>query len=528
MSPPPQLPELDLSKKSMEAAASAKLPESAESYEIGGPATAPVSTAEHHSTLRSLVGSMASLNMSGNGSTSAHSTTAARSSRDVVRLMGGRGKRFSFFESSSNSNGGSGNISALSSSIGGSQGGLSGTHIGAGGTMSAVQTPTMGMATTNAVSSPSSLRAFDRLRRKVSTNGAHTRSRSGTLSMDESPLVLAGRPSLSGSQHSHSQRDGDTLGSMVGRAISAATGGVGDSGRSRETAANAVATGSMPNLTELSVVLKDVYAGIKSKPLGQPPFARHATMLHEQQQNNANYHAHSGSQYSTNNGLARGSHDQMRPGNPRSSVGFANGGKQSMEADMLGYSRQSHAGYGEHDPHGHSGAGRPSSVRSMPMHPMQRTRSITSMTKAAVSAAAAGSAGVRRPPHHPDLRAATYAPDATRRSGSSMINFGAAVSSGTGGAMRASPSSVSMGAGGSGMSFMPSTAYTAYMRSPMENQHIRSGVLVRKHLFERAGKKASHRAWRTCYVSVDRGTVAMYKMDGRHGGHPDGRELTDT
>ncbi|KAJ2022243.1 Vacuolar protein sorting-associated protein 41, partial [Coemansia sp. S85] len=58
--------------------------------------------------------------------------------------------------------------------------------------------------------------------------------------------------------------------------------------------------------------------------------------------------------------------------------------------------------------------------------------------------------------------------------------------------------------------------------------HIRSGVLVRKHLFERAGKKASGRAWRTCYVSVDRGTVAMYKMDGRQGAHPDGRELTDT
>ncbi|ORX74059.1 PH domain-like protein, partial [Linderina pennispora] len=66
------------------------------------------------------------------------------------------------------------------------------------------------------------------------------------------------------------------------------------------------------------------------------------------------------------------------------------------------------------------------------------------------------------------------------------------------------------------------------MRSPIENRFIRSGVLVRKHLFERSGKKASQRSWRTCYVSVDRGTVAMYKMDGRHGGHPDGRELTDT
>ncbi|KAJ2357049.1 hypothetical protein H4S02_012619, partial [Coemansia sp. RSA 2611] len=94
-----------------------------------------------------------------------------------------------------------------------------------------------------------------------------------------------------------------------------------------------------------------------------------------------------------------------------------------------------------------------------------------------------------------------------------MLNFGA-------GSVRASPSAASMGYG--------APAFAALLRSPIENQHIRSGVLVRKHLFERAGKKASGRAWRTCYVSVDRGTVAMYKMDGRQGAHPDGRELTDT
>ena len=62
-----------------------------------------------------------------------------------------------------------------------------------------------------------------------------------------------------------------------------------------------------------------------------------------------------------------------------------------------------------------------------------------------------------------------------------------------------------------------------------ETQYIRSGVLSRKHLYERTNKKASHRSWRKCYVTVDRGTVAMYKIEGRNGGGPlDGRELTDT
>ncbi|KAJ2228524.1 hypothetical protein IWW45_006570 [Coemansia sp. RSA 485] len=548
VSPPPQLPELELTKKSMDgtthpagsladtpSTTSSRLAGSSESYEMIAPVPAhqPVST-EHHSTLRSLVGSMASLNMSGNnGFTSAHSTTATRSSRDVVRLMGGRGKRFSFFESSSSSGGG--NIGALGASIGVGSAAVSGapslahahTHAptSSGGSVSAAQTPTMGMSSTHAVSSPSSLRAFDRLRRKVSTNGAHVRSRSGTLSMDEPSLAgLGGRASISSGQNQHHQRDGDTFGSMVGRAISAATGvATGDAGRAREAAAAMASASGMPNLTELSSVLKDVYAGIKSKPLGQPSFARQATILYEQAQHQNSMN--NSSQYSAGHGLARSSHDQMRAGNARSSMALGPGGaKQSLDVESMGYGRHSQmAGIADHhDPHGHMGGARPSSVRSMPMHSVQRTRSITSMNKAA--AANSGSAAVRRPPQHPDLRNTAFAPEGMKRSGSSMIHFGAA---GTAAGMRASPSSASMGAG-SGMGFLPSTAYTAYMRSPMENQHIRSGVLVRKHLFERAGKKASHRAWRTCYVSVDRGTVAMYKMDGRHNMHPDGRELTDT
>ncbi|KAJ1927658.1 hypothetical protein EC988_010221, partial [Linderina pennispora] len=127
----------------------------------------------------------------------------------------------------------------------------------------------------------------------------------------------------------------------------------------------------------------------------------------------------------------------------------------------------------------------------VPLHAVQRTRSISSLNQNGGRRAAGG--------------------EAMRRSGTSMLGFNA---------VRASPSSASMGVFGG--------TYASCMRSPIENRFIRSGVLVRKHLFERSGKKASQRSWRTCYVSVDRGTVAMYKMDGRHGGHPDGRELTDT
>ncbi|KAJ2891490.1 hypothetical protein GGI21_005844, partial [Coemansia aciculifera] len=303
----PQLPELDLTKQSMD------------------------------EPLRGLVGSMASLQAAPYGS------AVSRTSRDVVRLMGARGKRFSFFETTTGSPG-----------------------------AAAGQTPGLGLPAS--ASSPSSVRAFDRLRRKVSTTGASSHGRA--LSIDEPPLC------------------------------------------------------DLPNLAELSLVLKDVYTGIKAKPLGQPLYAR----------------SHGG--------------DHVRP----------------------------------------------SSVRSMPLHSVQRTRSINSMSQ---------TQSIARPPYHPDLRLG----EAVKRAGSSMLNFGGVGQTSAG--VRASPSSASMGC-------YATPTFSALARSPIENQHIRSGVLVRKHLFERAGKKASHRAWRTCYVSVDRGTVAMYKMDGRHGAHPDGRELTDT
>ncbi|KAJ2701665.1 hypothetical protein H4218_001265 [Coemansia sp. IMI 209128] len=296
----PQLPVLDLAKEP-EAEAGPELDPAKQSLDASD-------------ALRGLVGSMASLQ-------APHGT---RASRDVVRLMGARGKRFSFFEA---------------------------PGPGPGPHQQLAPAP-----------SPSSLRAFDRLRRKVSTTGTHARAQSSSASVDEADC-------------------------------------------------------DAPDLAGLSLVLKDVYAGIKAKPLGQPLFARQAAL--------------------------------------------APGAKHSLDV-------------------------RPSSVRSMPMHSAQRTRSIGSLGRA----------------HAPGLGA-----------GSSMLNFGA-------GGVRASPSAASMGYG--------APAFAALLRSPIENQHIRSGVLVRKHLFERAGKKASGRAWRTCYVSVDRGTVAMYKMDGRQGAHPDGRELTDT
>ncbi|KAJ2493200.1 hypothetical protein IWW37_000850 [Coemansia sp. RSA 2050] len=387
----PQLPELDLPKQSMESA-------NGGGGDVGGDsADGPSSSSS--GALRGLVGSMASLQVAPYGS------AVSRTSRDVVRLMGARGKRFSFFESSSSS----------------------GLSPGPGGNISAVtpQTPGLGVASAAAaaaaaaVSSPSSLRAFDRLRRKVSTTGTHTRTRSGTMSMDEPvPLPTASTQPLQ-------------LMSSRG-SMSAAPEGIG---------CGAPAVGDMPNLSELSLVLKDVYAGIKAKPLGQPLFARQSSLLHENS-------------------------------------------KHSLDV-------------------------RPSSVRSMPMHSAQRTRSINSMNHQTQRG---------RPPHHPDLRLG----EAVKRAGSSMLNFGGGAAAGGQGGVRASPSSASMGYN------MPQSAYSVLMRSPIENQHIRSGVLVRKHLFERAGKKASSRAWRTCYVSVDRGTVAMYKMDGRQGAHPDGRELTDT
>ncbi|KAJ1769298.1 hypothetical protein LPJ74_004179 [Coemansia sp. RSA 1843] len=517
---PPQLPELDLSKMSAESSRvpsssqfnGAGTPQSTASRFLGGGDKQEPSTPqpnEGSSGLRSLVGSMTSLNIG-------HSnTTASRSSRDVVRLMGGRGKRFSFFESSSSSSSTNAN----------------GNNSGSGaGISSGSQTPSIGIASgiqnnssvTQGISSPSSLRAFDRLRRKVSTSGAHSRSRSGTVSMDESPLGLNNRPSISGSSlHSHN-RDFDGLAGMASTGRSAGNGAPSDVARPST---------NMPNLTELSSVLKDVYSGIKSKPLGQPSFARQATLLLQQQQQQQNGAALHGSHYSMSHGLAHGSHDPLHADNARTSVAFGSTGKHSLEVDvsMHGYGRHHlmagqgpHTAYVEYDSQsiqGGSASGRPSSVRSMPLHSVQHSRSITSINQTNALNTAAQVMN-RRPPQHPDPRVAAIGAEAMKRSGSSMIHFGG---HNNGGTMRSSPSSASMG-----MGYMPSTAYTAYIRSPLENQHIRSGVLVRKHLFERAGKKASHRAWRTCYVSVDRGTVAMYKMDGRHGGHPDGRELTDT
>ncbi|KAJ2557639.1 hypothetical protein EV175_001219 [Coemansia sp. RSA 1933] len=505
---PPQLPELELSKMSTESSRAAHhgagTPQSTSSRIVGGgdrqePST-PQPNESTSSGLRSLVGSMTSLNIGQS------STTATRSSRDVVRLMGGRGKRFSFFESSNSNSSNSG-----------------------AGVSSGAQTPNIGIASgiqnnssvTQGISSPSSLRAFDRLRRKVSTNGAsHSRSRSGTVSMDESPLGLNNRPSISGSSlHSHN-RDFDGLVGVAPNGRSSGSGAVSDVARPST---------NMPNLTELSGVLKDVYAGIKSKPLGQPTFARQAALMQQQGAG-----AVRGSHYGMAGGYGHGSQDPMHSGNTRSSIAFGSTGKHSLEVDVSvnGYGGRHyllagqggpHTAYAEYDSQsiqgGGSGSGRASSVRSMPMHSVQHSRSITSINQTNALNAAT-QAMSRRPPQHPDPRVAAIGAEAMKRSGSSMINFGA---HNNGGTMRSSPSSASMG-----MGYAPPSSYTAYIRSPLENQHIRSGVLVRKHLFERAGKKASHRAWRTCYVSVDRGTVAMYKMDGRHGGHPDGRELTDT
>lgn len=54
------------------------------------------------------------------------------------------------------------------------------------------------------------------------------------------------------------------------------------------------------------------------------------------------------------------------------------------------------------------------------------------------------------------------------------------------------------------------------------------GTLVRKHLYERADRKAANRAWRDCLVVVDRGDLKMYKSEkGRGMGGGDGLELMD-
>lgn len=43
--------------------------------------------------------------------------------------------------------------------------------------------------------------------------------------------------------------------------------------------------------------------------------------------------------------------------------------------------------------------------------------------------------------------------------------------------------------------------------------YIKTGLLVRKHLYERTDKKAPHRTWKDCLVSVEGGDLRMYKVD---------------
>ncbi|KAK9763120.1 hypothetical protein K7432_010515 [Basidiobolus ranarum] len=44
-------------------------------------------------------------------------------------------------------------------------------------------------------------------------------------------------------------------------------------------------------------------------------------------------------------------------------------------------------------------------------------------------------------------------------------------------------------------------------------KYTKLGHVVRKHLFERAGKKASCRQWRDCFVVIDKGEFRMYKSE---------------
>ncbi|KAJ9048225.1 hypothetical protein DSO57_1037152 [Entomophthora muscae] len=43
--------------------------------------------------------------------------------------------------------------------------------------------------------------------------------------------------------------------------------------------------------------------------------------------------------------------------------------------------------------------------------------------------------------------------------------------------------------------------------------YFKSGLLTRKHLYERTDRKAPHRTWKDCYVVVDRGDIRMYRAD---------------
>ncbi|KAG0174832.1 hypothetical protein DFQ30_002455 [Apophysomyces sp. BC1015] len=43
--------------------------------------------------------------------------------------------------------------------------------------------------------------------------------------------------------------------------------------------------------------------------------------------------------------------------------------------------------------------------------------------------------------------------------------------------------------------------------------YYKEGLIVRKHLLERADHKAKHREWKECFIVVDRGEIRMYKLD---------------
>ncbi|RUS21948.1 hypothetical protein BC937DRAFT_90927 [Endogone sp. FLAS-F59071] len=64
--------------------------------------------------------------------------------------------------------------------------------------------------------------------------------------------------------------------------------------------------------------------------------------------------------------------------------------------------------------------------------------------------------------------------------------------------------------------------------SPTNNSHIaamfsssapfyKEGLVVRKHLLERADQKAKHRDWKECFLIVDRGELRMYRLEGGPG-----------
>ncbi|RKP05623.1 Pleckstrin homology domain-containing protein, partial [Thamnocephalis sphaerospora] len=70
-------------------------------------------------------------------------------------------------------------------------------------------------------------------------------------------------------------------------------------------------------------------------------------------------------------------------------------------------------------------------------------------------------------------------------------------------------------------------AYSAQVNldDPSTTQ-VKSGVLARKHLYERTDKKAANRSWRECLIVVERGDMKMYKKEKDSLGG-DGSELTD-